>query len=106
MLSKLLPSHGNAYSVNSGSTWYLDSACCNHMTRDTSLFSSKQHTQASIQIADSSLMPVNYKGTVTTSSFSLPETFYVPKLALNLVSIGQLVEQGIDVSFSITGCRL
>ena len=106
VLSKLLGPSSIAYSAATNSPWYLDSACSNHMTNDTTIFSSKRHTQETVHTADGTIMPITHIGTASTTSFSLSDTFYVPKLALNLVSIGQLVEQGIDVSFSITGCRL
>ena len=49
-------------------------------------------------------MPITHTGTVTTSNLSLHDTYFVPSLALNLVSIGQLYELGLIVLFSPHGC--
>lgn len=54
--------------------------------------------------ADNSQLPVSHIGNVRTSKLSLPNTLLVPKLSLNLFSVGQLCELGLDVHFSSRGC--
>ena len=52
-----------------------------------------------IYTADGTPMPVNHKGTISSHCLSLSDTFHIPKLSLNLLSIGQLYELGIDLLF-------
>ena len=45
-------------------------------------------------------MPVSHKRTISSPCLSLSDTFHIPKLSLNLLSIGQLYELGIDLLFT------
>ena len=45
-------------------------------------------------------MLVSQKGTISTPCLSLSDTFHIPKLSFNLVSIGQLCELGVDILFT------
>jgi hypothetical protein len=95
-----------AFSVTSGNkSWLLDSACCNHMTPHASHFSQKTHLAPSpiIYTADSSHMSVSHIGTISSPDFTIPDTYLVPKLSLNLLSVGQLCELGLDLHFSNHG---
>ena len=111
IVKQILACSGNssstALSVTSGnSSWYFDSGCCNHMTPDPTLFSTKHsafHTPT-IQTADGTPMSVSHIGKVSTSHTSLPDTYCIPKLTLNLISVGQLCDFGLTVLFSPTGC--
>jgi hypothetical protein len=90
-------------SVTSGNkSWLLDSACCNHMTPHASHFSQKTPLSPSLIIytADSSHMSVSHIGTVSSPDLIIPDTYLVPKLSLNLLSVGQLCELGLDLHFS------
>ena len=60
------------------------------MTSDLSVFSSKSSVSAlpPIYTADGSLMSINHVGHVSTPTLALPHTFYIPKLTLNLISVG------------------
>ena len=85
--------------------WFFDTACCNHMTPDESQFSDKALLEhpITIYIADGTPMPVSHKGTISSPSLSLNDTFHIPKLSLNLLSVGQLCELGIDLLFTNHG---
>ena len=48
-------------------------------------------------------MPVRYKGTISSPSLSLSDTFHIPKLSLNLLYVGQLCELGVDILFTNYG---
>ena len=48
-------------------------------------------------------MPVSHKGTISSPSLSLDDTFHIPKLSLNLLSVGQLCELGVDLLFTNHG---
>ena len=87
-------------------TWLFDSACCNHMTPHSSLFSKLDPAPhpLNIHIADGSTMHGNSLGFVLTSNLSVPRVFYVPDLSYNLCSMGQLVELGYHLIFYYSGC--
>ena len=51
-------------------------------------------------------MLVNHIGYVFVSNLSLSNTFLIPKLTLNLLSVGQLCELGLNVIFTSSGCRV
>ena len=82
--------------------WFFDTACCNHMTPDESQFSDKAPLEHPITIytADGTPMLVSHKGTISSPSLSLNDTIHIPKLSLNLLSVGQLCELGIDLLFT------
>ena len=44
-------------------------------------------------------MPVSHKVTISSPSLSLSDTFQIPKLSINLLSVGQLCELGVDILF-------
>ena len=48
-------------------------------------------------------MPVSHKGTISSPCLSLSDIFHIPKLSLNLLSVGQLCELGIDLLFTNHG---
>ncbi|GAV85907.1 hypothetical protein CFOL_v3_29341 [Cephalotus follicularis] len=107
LLNQVMSRTGSsAMSATSGNTWLTDSACCNHMTSDSQLFTSKPivHHGPTIHTANGSSMHVTYTGTVKTQSFSIPDTYLVPQLSLNLLSIGELCDNGYDLFFSRHGC--
>ncbi|GFS36670.1 hypothetical protein Acr_00g0047390 [Actinidia rufa] len=76
------------------------------MTSNASIFSAKSSESLFpvIHIANGSSMTVDHVGHVSTSTLSLFHTYYVPKLTINLVSVGQLCALGLTVLFSSTGC--
>ena len=48
-------------------------------------------------------MPISHEGTITSSCLSLNDTFHIPKLSLNLLSVGQLCELGVNLLFTNHG---
>jgi hypothetical protein len=87
------------------SEWFLDSACCNHMTDNPHLTSA--HTPLvlpTITTANGSAMTVSHVGSISTPNLSVSDVFCVPKLHLNLLSVGQLTELGLNLFFSSRGC--
>ena len=87
-------------------TWLFDSACCNHMTPHSCLFSKLDPAPhpLNIHIADGSTMHGNSLGFVSTSNLSVPRVFHVPDLSYNLYSVGQLAELGYHFIFYYSGC--
>jgi hypothetical protein len=75
------------------------------MTPHASHFSQKTHLAHSpiIYTTDSSHMSVSHIGTNSSPNLIIPDTYLVPKLSLNLLSIGQLCELGLNLHFSNRG---
>ena len=75
------------------------------MTPDKSQFSNKALLKHPITIytTDGTPMPVSHKGTISSPCLSLSDTFHIPKLSLNLLSIGQLYELGLNLLFTNHG---
>ncbi|GKV13932.1 hypothetical protein SLEP1_g24891 [Rubroshorea leprosula] len=88
--------------------WYFDSDCCNHMSSITAHFSSMSSNNSfhDIYSANGSPMNVSHIGNVSTKSLTLPNALLVPKLSYNLLSVGQLCDIGLEVTFSAHGCRV
>ena len=87
-------------------TWLFDSACCNHMTPHSSLFSKLDPAPhpLNIHIADGSTMHGNSLDFVSTSNISVPRVFHVADLFYNLCSMEQLAELGYRYIFYYSGC--
>ena len=89
----------------SSDLWLLDSGCSNHMTGKKSLFSSLDSSVVmNIKLGDDSLVPTKGKGVIFVLSnqnekMSIHEVFYVPHLIVNLITIGQLLQNKYDVRF-------
>ena len=75
------------------------------MTPHTSHFSQKTPLASSLIIytADSSHMSVRHIDTISSPDLTIPDTYLVPKLSFNLLSIGQLCELVLDLHFSNRG---
>uniref|UniRef100_A0A2N9HAP0 Retrovirus-related Pol polyprotein from transposon TNT 1-94-like beta-barrel domain-containing protein n=1 Tax=Fagus sylvatica TaxID=28930 RepID=A0A2N9HAP0_FAGSY len=108
MVKQFMSSSDKVSSAVSGNTWYFDSACCNHMSLDSQLFSSvipTTHTPL-IQIANGLHIIASHTGFVSTSTLSLSDTYLIPNPTLNLISVGQLCELDFDLWFGSSGCRV
>ncbi|KAA0064060.1 Retrovirus-related Pol polyprotein from transposon TNT 1-94 [Cucumis melo var. makuwa] len=108
LLNQLISSSSSTLVVSSGNRWLLDSACCNHMTSNYSLMNTPSPAKSlpPIYAADGNCMNITHIGTVNTPSMNLPHTYCVPNLTFNLVSVGQLCDLGLTVSFSPNGCQV
>lgn len=49
-------------------------------------------------------MSVSHVGSISTPNLLIFDTYLVPKLFLNLLLVGQLVEHGCVLTFSNKGC--
>ena len=96
----------SALSSISPTSWLMDSACCNHMTPHSSLFSELNPAPhpLNIRTANGSTISGYNIGSVSTSNLSIPEVFNVPDLSYNLFSVGQLAELGYRIIFDYSGC--
>ena len=75
------------------------------MTSESAMFTSNISLvkASSVHTADNSKLNVSDIGHISNASLSLSHTFLVPKLTLNLTSLGQLYELGYGVNFSKHG---
>jgi hypothetical protein len=86
------------------SEWFLDSVCCNHMMDNPHLISVyTPPVLPTITIADGSAITVSHVDSISTPNLSVSNVFSVPKLHLNLLSVGQLTELGLNLFFSSRG---
>ena len=84
----------------------MDSACCNHMTPHSSLFSELKPTPHPLNIhtVNGSTMSGHNIGFISTSNLSVPGVFNVPNLSYNLFSVGQLAKLGYRIIFDYSEC--
>ena len=84
----------------------MDSACCNHMTPHSSLFSELKFVPhpLSIRTANGSTMSGHNIGFISTSNISFFKVFNVSDLSYNLFSVGQLAKLGYCIIFDYSGC--
>ena len=96
----------SALSGMSPSSWLMDSACYNHMTPHSSLFSKLKSAPhpLNIRTANGSTMSGHNIGSVSTSNLSVPGVFNVLDLSCNLFSVGQLARLGHRIIFDYSGC--
>ncbi|KAJ0433138.1 putative RNA-directed DNA polymerase [Helianthus annuus] len=87
------------------SFWILDSGASHHMSPYLSSFVSLTSSScASVMSASATSMPIEGIGSVVTPHISLTNVYYIPNLALNLVSVSQLCKSGYWVFFSDSVC--
>ena len=90
----------------SPTSWLIDSACCNHMTPHSSLFSELKPASHPLNIhtVNGSTMPGHNIGSVLTSNLSVPGVFNVPDISYNLFSVRQLAEMDYHIIFDYSRC--
>jgi hypothetical protein len=102
-----------SHSSNEGSSsasgtfpWILDSGASFHMTPNRSHLSSIRSplVPITVQTADGTPLSVVGRGTLSSSSFSVPAVSYVPKLTMQLMSAGQLTDHGCRVILDSDSC--
>ena len=91
--------------------WYVDSGASNHMTSCGEWFRDMRKPEVSrfVQIGDDTAHPIAHVGDVPLNtqdgkSKYLADVLHVPNITKNLVSVGQMVEQGLQVCFNPLGC--
>ena len=100
----------SAMSAASGmpsASWILDSSATHHMTSDATHLVDLSPVHSSVRTADGTSLPVTQCGHLTPtihSSVALPTVHHVPGLALNLVSVSQLTDHGLTVTFTSSCC--
>jgi hypothetical protein len=90
------------------SPWYLDSGASFHMTSDSSILSALRSLLSPVNVltVDGTSLPVSSRGTLSTSSFSVPDISHVPRLKMNLFSASQLTDSGCRVILDADSCAV
>ncbi|KAK2396270.1 putative mitochondrial protein [Trifolium repens] len=92
---------GKAFSPSS--PWYFDSGASNHMTNNVAALKNVTNYCGDLKIhtADGNSLPITAIGDISSS---LTNAYVSPGLTSNLISVGQLVDNGCKVEFSNSGC--
>jgi hypothetical protein len=82
--------------------WFLDSGCSNHMCGNRGMFTNLDESFVHlVKLGNNSRMNVIRKGSIKQFlngiNHVVHEVYYVPELKNNLLSIGQLQEQGLAI---------
>jgi hypothetical protein len=83
--------------------WHLDTGATNHMTGSRAVFSDiDEHVTGTVRFGDGSLVNIEGQGTVlfsckTGEHRQLAGVYLIPRLDINLISVGQLDEDGYDI---------
>lgn len=87
----------------SSKPWYFNSKASNHMTKTIVPLSNVRNYDGNMEIntADGSSLPISAVGDLS-SSFT--DVFVSPALSINLIYVGQLVDNNCNVHFSRSGC--
>ncbi|XP_016578836.1 uncharacterized protein LOC107876422 [Capsicum annuum] len=91
-------------SKNTSENWLIDSGCTNHMTSDQELFKElDKFVISKVKIGNGEYLDAKGKGTIAIQSpvglKLIADVFFVLDLDQNLLSIGQLLENGFKVLF-------
>lgn len=91
--------------------WFLDSGSTGHLCNDRNMFISMNEYKCDIQIADGNNVTSEGKGDIklkcgSSESLTIKNVLFVPKLAMNLLSISQIVSRGNSVIFDKNGCKI
>lgn len=105
------PTAASAFSISSGiysTEWFLDSGASNHMTFNQKFFESLHPViTPKIHTADGSTITASHIGLVNNSNnFYVPDVLLVPNIAMNLISVGQLCDQGYNTYCFPFGCAI
>lgn len=88
---------------NKSSVWYLDNGASNHMTGLRSLFTEiDEGVTGEVKFGDGSTVQIQGRGSVTLTTIdgkecTLKEVYFIPNLCNNIISLGQLTENGSRV---------
>jgi hypothetical protein len=83
--------------------WVLDTRASNHMTGSQEAFASiDAGTTGTVRFGDGSVVRIEGRGTMlyqckTGEHHALPNVYFIPRLDTNIISVGQLDEDGHEV---------
>ncbi|KAJ0081690.1 hypothetical protein Patl1_09751 [Pistacia atlantica] len=86
------------------SLWYLDNGASNHMTDDRNKFAELDtKVMGHVRFGDESKVKIKGKGTILFEAKNgshkiLPNVYYILEMKSNILSIGQLMENGCKIT--------
>jgi hypothetical protein len=97
--------------VLDNNVWYVDFGASNHMTSHGEWFriTKDLKTPGFVETSDDTTHPITQIGKVPLSMQDgqtkyLKDVLHIPTITKKLVSVGQMVEQGLQVTFNPNGC--
>lgn len=99
------------HKIDPSTIWFLDSGCSNHMTGHKEQFVTLDESfKHQVKLGDNKMIQVEGKGTVSvltaTGMKNVQNVYFIPKLSQNLLSIGQLTDNGYFVVFDGKTCTI
>jgi hypothetical protein len=97
------------YAKNQENQWYIDSGCSKHMTGDKSKFESlNEEKGGSVTFGNNAPTRIRGKGIVVLDKGKTKahNVLYVDGLKHNLLSVIQMCDQGYNVLFHSTSCKV
>ncbi len=98
-------------STNVDNVWYVDLGASNHMTYHGEWFRDVKNLEKPgyVETGDDTAHPIVHIGNVPLVMQDgkmkyLFDVLHVPNIAKNLVSVGQMIKQGLQVQFNPDGC--
>nr|KYP76948.1 Retrovirus-related Pol polyprotein from transposon TNT 1-94 [Cajanus cajan] len=96
---------------NGDGSWYLDSGCSNHMAKDQSIFKDIDNSvKVKVRLGNGTMVESQGKGTVVVETKKgtrlIKDVLLVPNLKENLLSIGQMMENGYSLHFERDICKI
>lgn len=89
-------------------SWFLDSACTQHMTSKAEFFSNLEPVSGSVKMGNGEKVSITGKGTVAIHTSSgtkfISDVLLVPDLDQNLLSVGQMMQKGYSLTFKNNHC--
>ena len=111
MMQHAMTSTSENVGRNENDVWYVGSGASNHMTSHGEWFEDLQKPNASgyVQTGDNTTHQIEHVGNVSLrrgngKELPMRNVLHVPNIAKNLVSVGQIVDQGMQVKFNKAGC--
>ncbi|XP_077242636.1 uncharacterized protein LOC143883170 [Tasmannia lanceolata] len=98
--------------ISKTDVWFLDSGCNNHMTGQKDLFRSIDKSfQLQVRLGDGKSVQIEGKWTNVVKTKSgieriIHDVYFIPGLAHNLLSVGQLIQKGYLVLFHDDVCEI
>lgn len=92
--------------------WYFDSGSVRHLTNNEAMLTNVREATGSIYAANKGVMKIVAEGSAKLQPMCNPDVIEVknveliPELAVNLLSVGKIVDQGHVVTFTKTGCKV
>uniref|UniRef100_A0A803N307 Retrovirus-related Pol polyprotein from transposon TNT 1-94-like beta-barrel domain-containing protein n=1 Tax=Chenopodium quinoa TaxID=63459 RepID=A0A803N307_CHEQI len=111
--SKLFVAHlPSSHTQKRNSVWSLENGCSNHMSGSKELFKDLDESKKGVvRLGDDKQIQVNGIGTIGIKTAQgdvklLDDMQFVPNLAHNLLSIGQLMSSGYKIEFDNDVCKV